>query len=363
MLNQHQVYVDGSLPIDYSLDDYGVFNNQFLKAIQKSPFSISNIKNADILISINHSNSTYKSFMKSGKTKDQCILIRIEPKSVFPAQYRKRITDKYGLIISVGYKELDEGKYFFVGYPYSYLPNPNAQFTKGTSARQIIESNDFEELFKLKNWLNRKILISLVASNKVSATKKNNYSLRRNLACSFSKSTLNVYGDLWSPNILKKIDHRIRVAVHALRNRTIPNPFSIYGSLFKRYKTFAGQIDDKQSYVKNSKFSLVVENSNETVTEKLFDALINGSIPIYYGPELNDMGIPGYKISLIGANQTKFIEDKVAKISDQEVSDYLNEIKSFLKSSSFLDYWTEESVYKKIIEKIQKFYQNYGKNT
>ncbi len=352
-----KVYVNGSIPIDYSSGNYGEFNNQFLRALQKSSFHISDLNEADILISINHSNSLYKSFMKSGKTKKHCVLIRIEPYSVFPAQYSKRITDKYGLIISVGYKESDEGKYFYVGFPYSLLPNPNAQLTKGTSARQIIESEEFEELFTLNHWLNRKILISLIASNKVSATAKNNYSLRRDLAYSFSIHRLNVYGGLWDANFLKKLDHRLRVAIHAIRNRTFPNPFSIYGSFFRRYKNFIEKLENKQSFVKDSKFSLIIENSNDKVTEKLFDALINGSIPIYYGPKLETMGIPGHKISLDGDN-SKYIEEKVANISDQEVTTILIEIKRFLTSQSFLDYWTEESVYQKISEKIQKFYQN-----
>ena len=352
-----KVYVTGSIPIDYSFDNYGEFNNQFLRALQKSSYQISNLKEADILISINHSNSSYKSFMKFGKTKKQCVLIRIEPYAVFPAQYSKRITDKYSLIISVGYKEIDEGRYYYIGYPYSYLPNPNAQLTKGTSASQIIESEEFEVLFTLKNWLDRTILVSLIASNKVSSTTNNNYGLRRNLAYSFTRSALNIYGDLWDAKFLKKLDHRLRVAIHAIRNRTFPNPFSVYGSFFRSYKNFIGQIENKQSFVKNSKFSLIVENSNDSVSEKLFDALINGSIPIYYGPQLNNMGIPGYKISLDGNKPTKYLEENISNISNDEIANYLEEIKKFLKSESFLENWTEENVYKKIIEKIQKLNQ------
>ena len=353
-----KVYVSGSIPIDYSFDNYGEYNNQFLRALQKSSFQISSLKEADILILINHSNSSYKTFMKSGKTKKQCILIRIEPYSVFPAQYSKKITDKYGLIISVGYKEIDEGRYYYVGYPYTYLPNPNAQLTKGTSAAQIIDSDEFEELFTLNNWLNRTILISLIASNKVSSTTNNNYGLRRNLAYSFSRSTLQIYGGLWDANFLEKINHRLRVVIHAIRNRTFPNPFGIYGSFFRRYNNFIGQIEDKQSFVKNSKFSLIVENSNSIVTEKLFDALINGSIPVYFGPQLNDMGIPGYKLSLVCTGSIKCLEEKISNISNDEVACYLEEMKKFLKSQSFLGYWTEENVFNKIIQKIQKFNQS-----
>ena len=39
-----KVYVSGSIPIDYSYDNYGEFNNQFLRALQKSSYKISGIK-------------------------------------------------------------------------------------------------------------------------------------------------------------------------------------------------------------------------------------------------------------------------------------------------------------------------------
>ena len=70
-----KVYISGSIPIDYSFDNYGEFNNQFLKALQQSSFYFTDLGEADILISINHSNSTYKSFLKSGKTKKNFILL------------------------------------------------------------------------------------------------------------------------------------------------------------------------------------------------------------------------------------------------------------------------------------------------
>ena len=54
----------------------------------------------------------------------------------------------------------------------------------------------------------------------------------------------------------------------------------------------------------------------------------------------------------LSANSSIQCKKKIANISDKEVTSILIEIKRFLISRSFLDYWTEESVYQKIIEKI-----------
>ena len=42
-------------------------------------------------------------------------------------------------------------------------------------------------------------------------------------------------------------------------------------------------------------------------------------------------------------------------ISNKEITNYLKEIKIFLKSESFIEHWNQKIVYKKIIEKIHLF--------
>ena len=355
MPDKLHLYINGSQDIDYSQYKNSISKNSFLSAIDKAGLVISSPEKADFYISINHSSKSYKSFTKFGKTRNQCILIRTEPSSVFPSQYKKKVTDKYALVITLGKKEKQQGKFYDTCFPYNSVPNPNFQMTKGISVENIIKSNNFENRFKLENWIKRKIVVSLIASNKVSPTKISNYDLRRELAQSFSKPILEIYGELWNASFFKKILHRTRVAVHAIRNGVIPNPISIYGSFFTSYKNYISPIRDKRLITEQSKFSLVVENSNYYVSEKLFDALISGSIPIYFGPNLEDFGIPGKKITFKPKGSVQKLEEKINNISNKEVNDYLKEIKKFLKSESFIDHWTEEIVYKKIIRKIKIF--------
>ncbi len=350
-----QLYINGSQEIDYSQDKKGLPNNSFLSAIHEAGLATSGPEKADLFISINHSHKSYKNFTKFGNTKYQCILLRTEPESVFPAQYKKKITDKYALVITVGRKEKSQGKFYDTYFPYSKLPNPNFQMTKGVAVEDILENKNFEDLFKLDNWLKRNIIVSLIASNKVSPIYKSNYGLRRDLAKSFTQPILEIYGELWNANFFKKILHRIRVAHHAIRNGSIPNLISIYGSFFTNYRNYVGPVVDKRVITEQSKFCLVVENSNYYVSEKLFDALISGSIPIYFGPNLEDFGIPGGKITFRHEESIQKLEEKIKNISNKEITNYLKEIKIFLNSESFIEHWNEKIVYKKIIEKILLF--------
>jgi len=353
-----KVFVVGSAKVDYSKDILGNFNNQLLSIFEKSHLIITTLAECDLFISINHSNQAYREFQKSGKKKNQAILIRSEPYVVFPAQYKQRILNKYGLVITLGNKEKSDGSFYYIQNPYSYLPNPNSQMARGLNVKEILDSRRFNELFEFDNWHKRGIILSLIASNKVSCVRNSNYGLRRDLAVAFSKDFLNIYGELWNSNIRKKLKHRVAVIVHGIFNLTAPNLVSIYGSFFRKYKNYVGPIDDKHVIVRQSKFSLVIENSNEYISEKIFDALINGSIPIYIGPELEKNGVPGQDITITYEDSPKMLEDKIRNLSDNDVKKYLDSIKKFLNSRDFTENWIDHIVYKKIAEKIQEFYKN-----
>lgn len=149
------VYVCGSAKLDYSRDTFGNLNNQLLDTFEKSDFNISTLEESNIFISINHSRKVYRKFHKLGGVKSKAVLIRTEPVVVFPAQYRKSVYDKYGLIITLGHKEKDMGNLYYLENPYTYLPNPNLQMSKGPKIEEILKAKEFNELFELENWKKR----------------------------------------------------------------------------------------------------------------------------------------------------------------------------------------------------------------
>jgi hypothetical protein len=85
--------------------------------------------------------------------------------------------------------------------------------------------------------------------------------------------------------------------------------------------------------------------------------MINGSIPIYYGPNLEEMGIPSSKLVLNLNSPLAQVEKKILSISKLEVQEYLESIKSFLRSDVFLYDWLDQGVYAKITRKIKSHYE------
>ena len=303
----------------------------------------------NLYISVNHNSSLLKSFMKSKSRNKITILIRLEPFVVFPAQYSKIVEEKYTLIVTPGSTRDFISSNFFIGWPHSFQENPANPETNSTSDHFQSEGQSNDKLFEF--WKKRKIVCSMIAANKVSPIANTNYTLRRHIAMDSSPDLLEVFGPLWNESLYRKIVHRSKVAFFNIRHRTNISFESIYGDLFKKYKTTKGFTKDKYSILKESKFSLVVENCMDYVSEKLFDAIYAGSVPIYVGPKLTDVGLPSniaFQIDRCSINTLT----SILNMEDENVSTYLDAGQKFLKGNQYNDIWTEESVYAKIANKI-----------
>jgi hypothetical protein len=270
-----------------------------------------------------------------------------------------KIYSMYGTVFSPGRvgTATDNDKHTKWPYEYHYDPNyPNILDPKLSSVLEKI--NKSTEL-GLEEWKKRSINLSLIASNKVSSVSKENYTLRRELAKELSSFGLEIYGDLWRSTILQKIRHRAAVALFAVKQRTFPNPRSIYGNLLRIYPNAKGPVPNKHEILSHSKFTLIVENSMEIVTEKIFDAFANGVIPIYVGPSMNEFGFPP-NIAFQCTGKSDEIVEFVSGISDAKVIEMLNSAQVFLRSDVFLMHHTEEAVYKDILSQIDSVISNHS---
>lgn len=309
--------------------------------------------NPDILISINHNERVYDSFIRHGGSPTRAFLIRFEPESVFPLQYRKSTIRKYIDVItpgSVADWALGKG---FVGWPYTYNINPNTPVASDPPFGSVLAENTKSDLFSLENWLTRPIPVTMIAANKVSPLNAANYPVRRRIAKEMSPDILSVFGPLWNESLFTKLRHRVAVGGINLKQGVFPSPLGIYGGLFSKYQTAKGTVLDKHSVGRQTKFSLVVENSNTYVSEKLLDALVCGSIPIYVGPSLHDVGLPD-DISIPSLGSTPDIMRILENTDEETVARILESIPVFLNSSLFSNLWTASPVYEKIADRISK---------
>ena len=326
---------------------------QLFRNLVNSGFVLTNNPNSYFFLSINHDRKAYSRFIKSGGSAKNAILIRREPQAVHPIQYRRSVEVKYGLVLSPGATSGIQKRKVPINTPYAISGNPNSLSFSDLSIKEVLSMPGFQNLFTYNDWQKRRFFLSLIASNKVSPSKHENYSLRRRIVGSYGKR-IEVFGQYWGASLASKIALRLRVAVYSLKSGYVPHLKSIYGDLFHNYRHVNELIDDKSLILRDSCFSLVIENDSTCLTEKLFDAFFSGSIPIYFGPELSQYGIP--QSLFFNLNQNFEINlQEIQELKDFEIQARLSAIIAFISTENFFEKWSDEQVFASIAEEIRNY--------
>ena len=126
---------------------------------------------------------------------------------------------------------------------------------------------------------------------------------------------------------------------------------------FFRYNSnYLGEVGDKRAVMVKYKYCLVIENSSEYLSEKLFDALLSGCIPIYVGPDLTKYEIPTNLYLQAKPN----LVDVRAKISDAKkvnFNEWRKNLNLWLSSPKTYEDWSQDLFLKKIMRIIEKCHQ------
>jgi hypothetical protein len=196
---------------------------------------------------------------------NQAILVRNEPKVVCPANYRPSYISKFGKVIEVGRPET--GLSSATRWPQNW-PNHLTKASEGLDQ-------------------NRSKLV-MVNADKLSFVKGEMYSLRR---ASMSSLPVDTFGIGWDNSFLKKSKILEGELLIALAGRILPHLPAARG-WFSRPQNFQGKVIDKISTMEKYKHALIIENDCSFVSEKLFDALFAGCIPVYVGGDLKSLNMP-----------------------------------------------------------------------
>ena len=118
------------------------------------------------------------------------------------------------------------------------------------------------------------------------------------------------------------------------RKTTIP-----YFSPHRHFKNYKGACSSKIETLKNYKFSICFENSNNNmgyVTEKIFDSMQAGCVPIYLGaPDIRDYVPPGCFIDLRSFASYEDLVRYLHSIDKERFEKYMYNINRFLCSDSY----------------------------
>ena len=304
---------------------------------------------SEAFISINHNRKQYLAYTRRFP-QNKKFLIRTEPISVYPKQYQKEIEDLYDFIVTPGGNENLSKNFKHAKYPYIYQNNPFKFSNVENNLSDLIQKRIDENFYSSDKWHKREILCSIIASNKISPIKDSNYELRRLVYSTIKESKLSKYGQFWKFSFNDRLISRVGLIKFSLEQRSFFNYFRLFKHFFLNLR-FVSAVSNKHDVLIQSKYHLIIENSNDFITEKVYDALIDGAIPIYVGPSLVDAGLPtGSYIQI--RPQFKDIDGLLSKLPDLDPSTNLKVISDLFTSKDFEKCFEGNQIYAEIVHEI-----------
>jgi len=241
---------------------------QFFSAIETRGHRIvSHRKDPEVIIFMNNHSKLVRKVMKQ-KSKTELYLVLWEPRATHPENFSKENRLHYRKIFSPSSE---------------WISGKNVVTFNWPQGEPRMKELDEEEWYKRINEP------SIFQSNKYSFFRGEKYSQRRKFIKKY-KDYLYVYGRDWNAPIRSSFN-LTKALMRALHN--------FHSGLTLRQKpiwiklqNYCGYASDKDAELSKFKFTIVIENSNDYVSEKLFEGIRNGCIVFYEGPNLANFGIP-----------------------------------------------------------------------
>ena len=127
-------------------------------------------------------------------------------------------------------------------------------------------------------------------------------------------------------------------------------------SYFRFFSNYLGEVEDKKEVLSKYKYSIVIENSSDYLSEKFFDAIFSGCIPIYVGPNLVNYEIPDY-LYLQAKPDLSDIKEKIVSAKSKNYSEWVNQVKIWSIDAKTYNSWSRDLFVSKIFRNIATLYQ------
>ncbi len=183
---------------------------------------------------------------------------------------------------------------------------------------------------------NRLPKINFIATNKLAININSSFRYREqlvrrlNLHCS---QYFDLFGAGWER---RQIPMDIPLKPLIARSRVLRRIILFLLNLFPYYTKSKGVVEEKSSTIRKYDFTLAIEpyiGKPKLILEKIFDPMLQGSIPIYYGPRL--LYIPDNCYLRIQKNSSvKEIVNMISSLTEEDKDRYRNNIYNFLISKS-----------------------------
>jgi alpha(1,3/1,4) fucosyltransferase len=287
---------------DHSLDPFITLRNHFLShSVQFDTQSIIKPSLADLIIVLNHHEPNYISQLRPKK-----ILMISECTNLLPPLNTSTYRRLFEIILTYQDDIINNTNIFGSKYSFSF---PN----------MIDRDSD------------RKVLSCMIAGNKRCSHPGELYSERAKIIEWFEKNHPNdfdLFGTGWNrPH---------KMAVPWIKRKLLyRKPLNFF--FINKLNNYCGTVDKKSLTMRNYKFAFTLENAsniNGYITEKIFDAMFAGCVPIYDGAPNIKNYIP--ETCYIPFRKFKSISELhlyLRCMSEQEYHSYLESIENYIQSS------------------------------
>jgi hypothetical protein len=305
-------------------------NLNFSRRLGDSAFNVVlNPIDADFAICVDNNKFFKASASKAKMSKERSILIRNEPVVVCPENKLLRTRSRFGLSLNMG--------------------RPPSKSEDSVAWPQQWPKEDIN--FDAKLFRDEKI--ALVNGNKISFISGELYSLRRKVIVNVK--SLDLYGTSWDLSVSAKARHVLANLIIAIKGGYLPRISGVQ-LYFRRFPNWKGAPTDKREVLSNYKYCLVIENSTEFMTEKLFDAFFAGCIPIYVGPDLKDFSIPG-DLYFQAKPNLKSINERILEASKIDYLSWRIKLIDWINLDSTKKQWSSDEVNSRVIKAIEQYCQ------
>ena len=222
------------------------------------------------------------------------ILVSLEPRIVSPKEYTTAVTKNYDSVIrwSAMHRTNEKEKFFTYG-----------GFWQGDLERNLLTHS--------RN-IRPENSIGLLNGNKHSFITGSLYTLRsrviQRLASAFPQFEVNVAGANWQAGTIFEANQQARSLLQAVLFRQ-PIDLSLLKAPIRQLPNinFHGEISSTLGFLSANRFAIVIENEASYVSEKLFNAILAGCVPIYFGPPIEEFGIAPAAVVSGGPSPDDFV--------------------------------------------------------
>lgn len=296
-------------------------NLTYTDILRNSGFTICEINQSpEMIICIDYLDSI--SFDFSAAPTSRKVLIRNEPEVVLPSSYSQRVCKNFDEIITLGTS---------MNFPWPQT-FPDKVFAESEKDRVP----------------NRQVFIN---SNKFSFVAGELYSLRLEVISQIE--SVDTFGKDWDKSKLWKVK---KCLVH-LKRAIMVNcdlTFNTLKFFWRKPLNLQGSPIDKLEIYRGYKVAIVIENSAEYLSEKLFDAFFGGCIPVYVGPSVELFGVPRDLVVQVGPT----LNEVKRGISIAETLDYdlwKLRLETWITKEEVRNTWLADRVYTRLAMHLSDF--------